>query len=557
MKKIILILVFLPTILFSQNRNENVMKLNKIMWLMDISHRLDTEYFDRASEFCANVCGKSSPKNWVYLVSNKVSLFSSVGREDSVAISLLKSGKFKELKPDKENMIFSYEDEVVWYFLTKEYNQKIIQNKDNFLDISTKNALDIFISTTDELVKNYLEMMDYTKNEQQLTDKNYKTAKKIASKFEYMLKKFRIHQNNLYNEVRREYKEKYPQLPKNQQKIINATAEMDSAFGFLEESLADLFENKPKEREFYIAKAEKIQKEALEKMDSYFTGYYGYKDPNFKGYMESCIKQYENFFYCVVQTSKVYISASNITFGEFDDRKGYNQRLRLYNHTVKAYNDFVDWADGQKKLKWLKGRQRERFYNHNLDSTQNILLQRPFYVNQFKCACADDMPYNEEVIVKKTEEKIIEKPKEVVKEIVKEIPKENLNKTPENQPPTNFKEIEIGKAVALKNVLFKISTAELLPESKSELDNLAKFMQGNENAEIQLEGHTDIEGNAEGNMNLSKSRVEVIKSYLIKNKINKKRIKIKWFGASKPIRTDGTYEDRKINRRVECILLKK
>jgi outer membrane protein OmpA-like peptidoglycan-associated protein len=82
-------------------------------------------------------------------------------------------------------------------------------------------------------------------------------------------------------------------------------------------------------------------------------------------------------------------------------------------------------------------------------------------------------------------------------------------------------------------------------------------MQENTSAEIQLEGHTDIEGNAQGNMNLSKSRVEVIRNYLMKNKINKKRIRLKWFGASKPIRTDGTYEDRKINRRVECILIKK
>ena len=116
--------------------------------------------------------------------------------------------------------------------------------------------------------------------------------------------------------------------------------------------------------------------------------------------------------------------------------------------------------------------------------------------------------------------------------------------------------IEVGAIVNLKSVLFYMGTTALLEESFSELDVVVNFLKDNPKVEIQLDGHTDNRGDAKKNLTLSQQRVEKIKSYLVSKGIQSKRIKGKGFGGSKPIATSDTEEARKLNRRVEFVILK-
>jgi len=72
---------------------------------------------------------------------------------------------------------------------------------------------------------------------------------------------------------------------------------------------------------------------------------------------------------------------------------------------------------------------------------------------------------------------------------------------------------------------------------------------------IQLEGHTDFQGNTEANMLLSESRVLAVKDYLNKRGIKKSRIRTKAFGGTKPLTRERTPEARTKNRRVEVRIL--
>ncbi len=123
----------------------------------------------------------------------------------------------------------------------------------------------------------------------------------------------------------------------------------------------------------------------------------------------------------------------------------------------------------------------------------------------------------------------------------------------------NFKlqPIEAGRVVALKNVLFQVGTTKLLNESFPELDDVVTFLKGNRKVKIELQGHTDNQGNAAKDLELSQQRVDVIKAYLVKEGISSGRIKGKGFGASKPIASNANEEGRKLNRRVEFVILKK
>ncbi|MDZ7647972.1 MAG: OmpA family protein [Cytophagales bacterium] len=82
--------------------------------------------------------------------------------------------------------------------------------------------------------------------------------------------------------------------------------------------------------------------------------------------------------------------------------------------------------------------------------------------------------------------------------------------------------------------------ATINPKSFDELDEVVAMMKENTKVVIQLEGHTDNQGNAEANLKLSQQRVEAVKKYITSKGISKNRVKTKAFGGSQPIATENT-----------------
>ena len=119
-----------------------------------------------------------------------------------------------------------------------------------------------------------------------------------------------------------------------------------------------------------------------------------------------------------------------------------------------------------------------------------------------------------------------------------------------------LKPFGVGDKVTLKNIYFEMSRAELLPASFAELDNLVKLMTENPNMQIRLEGHTDIIGDPDANLELSRQRVASVKSYLGGHGIQANRVEAVGYGSKSPILKKGTDEERKVNRRVEFVILR-
>jgi OOP family OmpA-OmpF porin len=120
-----------------------------------------------------------------------------------------------------------------------------------------------------------------------------------------------------------------------------------------------------------------------------------------------------------------------------------------------------------------------------------------------------------------------------------------------------LKPVEVGETVRLNNLYFPQGESTLLSSSFAELDRLAKLMIDNTGMEILIEGHTDIIGNAADNLRLSEQRVVVVKDYLVKKGIAAARIQTKAWGGTKPLVTQGSDDERAVNRRVEFKVLKK
>lgn len=115
--------------------------------------------------------------------------------------------------------------------------------------------------------------------------------------------------------------------------------------------------------------------------------------------------------------------------------------------------------------------------------------------------------------------------------------------------------LAVGDKITLKNIYFEMSKSDLLSASFAELDKLVAMMQDNPNMTIRLEGHTDIIGDHDKNLQLSRDRVIACQRYLAQKGIDLERVQATGYGDTRPILTKGTDEERKVNRRVEFVIL--
>jgi outer membrane protein OmpA-like peptidoglycan-associated protein len=119
----------------------------------------------------------------------------------------------------------------------------------------------------------------------------------------------------------------------------------------------------------------------------------------------------------------------------------------------------------------------------------------------------------------------------------------------------NHEEMKTGVTEALPNVMFQQGQDILLDVAYPELDALAKFLADHSGVRIKLDGHTDAIGDAGLNLELSRKRVEMVKSYLVAKGIVAERIETEAFGGTKPVASNASERTRRLNRRVEWTII--
>ena len=111
--------------------------------------------------------------------------------------------------------------------------------------------------------------------------------------------------------------------------------------------------------------------------------------------------------------------------------------------------------------------------------------------------------------------------------------------------------IEKGASIVLKNIFYETNSYDLKTESITELKKLLGFLNTNTNIIVEISGHTDNVGSKSSNLALSTNRAKTVYEYLIKNGIDKNRLKYKGYDFSKPIADNNTAKGRAKNRRTE------
>ncbi|WP_423149254.1 OmpA family protein [Rubrolithibacter danxiaensis] len=116
--------------------------------------------------------------------------------------------------------------------------------------------------------------------------------------------------------------------------------------------------------------------------------------------------------------------------------------------------------------------------------------------------------------------------------------------------------IEVGGKVVLRNIFFDTNKFSLLPESKTELQQLLGFLNANPRITIEIGGHTDNVGDDKSNQLLSENRAKTVYNFLVNNKINPSRLTYKGYGEAAPIADNSSEEGRQNNRRTEFRIIK-
>lgn len=115
-----------------------------------------------------------------------------------------------------------------------------------------------------------------------------------------------------------------------------------------------------------------------------------------------------------------------------------------------------------------------------------------------------------------------------------------------------------GDKIKLKNINFRNNSAVLVPKSKPVLYDLLCVMEENPTLKIEIQGHICCQTKAD-QFDVSTARARAVYVFLVRNKIDRKRISYKGFGITRPIHPipEKTEEEADDNRRVEIMIVSK
>ena len=152
----------------------------------------------------------------------------------------------------------------------------------------------------------------------------------------------------------------------------------------------------------------------------------------------------------------------------------------------------------------------------------------------------------------KNEPEIVVKTKKEVKVLTKGISEEQLDTLVAQlveDPMADLSKM-IAQVELVSKISFEFGESVLNPDDFPEIDNVIKIMLEQPSLFVQIAGHTDNIGSAQGNLRMSELRAREVANYVISKGIDKERVLAVGFGESQPVASNKTGEGRYFNRRV-------
>jgi len=126
----------------------------------------------------------------------------------------------------------------------------------------------------------------------------------------------------------------------------------------------------------------------------------------------------------------------------------------------------------------------------------------------------------------------------------------------ESELTKQIRNSKVGETIKLPNIYFFNNSDQIVAKSQPTLFDLLTAMEENPKLKIEIQGHICCQLVSDIN-DVSTARAKTIYSYLIRNKIDRKRMTFKGFGISKPIHKipEKNETEANENRRVEILIV--
>ncbi|MEF8833276.1 MAG: OmpA family protein [Halofilum sp. (in: g-proteobacteria)] len=105
--------------------------------------------------------------------------------------------------------------------------------------------------------------------------------------------------------------------------------------------------------------------------------------------------------------------------------------------------------------------------------------------------------------------------------------------------------------ITLRDVTFELDSARLTQRARGELDRQVSYLRRARHLRVEIAGHTDGQGSAAYNRDLSLRRARSVRDYFVEHGIAAERLEVAGYGESRPVADNDTAAGRERNRRVQ------
>ncbi len=115
----------------------------------------------------------------------------------------------------------------------------------------------------------------------------------------------------------------------------------------------------------------------------------------------------------------------------------------------------------------------------------------------------------------------------------------------------------VGEGIKItfdSGILFAVNSSTLQPAARTNLTKLAEVLNKYPDTDVLVEGHTDITGPRDHNMDLSLRRSQSVANHMTGLNVFASRFRMMGYGPDQPVATNDTDAGRQANRRVDIAI---